>query len=97
MARRKWDNLTVTDIELACNITDETTADDRPLFADYAQLYLDSLVRRLRKMSQILFYLMNVRPYLIICKVIGRVIKRFGICTLYGSFGPVVALANHWP
>ena len=43
MARRKWENLTVTDIELACNIIDETAADDRPLFADYAQLYLDSL------------------------------------------------------
>lgn len=42
MARRKWENLTEADIEAACNINN-TVADDRPLFVDYAQLYLDSL------------------------------------------------------
>lgn len=42
MARRKWEDLTEADIEAACNINN-VVADDRPLFADYAQIYLDSL------------------------------------------------------
>ena len=42
MERRKWESLTEAAIEAACNISN-TAADDRPLFVDYAQLYLDSL------------------------------------------------------
>ena len=42
MARRKWEDLTEADIEAACNINN-VVADDRPLFADYAQIYLDNL------------------------------------------------------
>ncbi len=42
MARRKWENLTEADIEAACSINN-AVADNRPLFADYAQLYLNNL------------------------------------------------------
>ena len=42
MQRRKWEALTEATIEAACN-PNNAVADDRPLFVDYAQLYLDSL------------------------------------------------------
>lgn len=42
MQRRKWEALTDADIRKICNINNNI-ADDRPLFVDYAQLYLDNL------------------------------------------------------
>lgn len=42
MQRRKWEPLTDADIQKICNINNDV-ADDRPLFVDYAQLYLDNL------------------------------------------------------
>lgn len=45
MQLKKWGTLTQADIDAACKVDTGIVpdTDDRPLFADYAQLYLDSL------------------------------------------------------
>ncbi len=45
MKSRKWGTLTQADIDAACKVDAAIVpdTDDRPLFADYAQMYLDSL------------------------------------------------------